>query len=94
MKELLNIDDIEPLISAGWTLTEDRSAITKTYEFKSFVEAFGWMTQIALHAEKMNHHPEWSNVYKTVEVALTTHDADGLTALDAKLAQVMDRLAG
>lgn len=94
MTDMLNVDDIEPLINAGWTLTEDRAAITKTFEFKNFVQAFGWMTQVALHAEKMNHHPEWSNVFKTVEVALTTHDADGLTALDAKLAQVMDKLAG
>lgn len=74
-------------------LAEDGDAIAKTFNFKNFVQAFGWMTQVAMHAEKLNHHPEWSNVYKTVEVALTTHDADGLTALDAKLAQKMDQLA-
>ena len=84
---------IDPLIAQGWSLSEDGDALTKTFTFANFVDAFGWMTRVAIHAEKMNHHPEWSNVYKTVEVALTTHDADGLTALDAKLARVMDKLA-
>ena len=93
MTDKLTQDEIAPLLAAGWTLADDGEAITKTFEFKNFVQAFGWMTQAAIHAEKLNHHPEWSNVYKTVEVALTTHDADGLTALDAKLAQKMDELA-
>ena len=93
MTEKLTDAEIKPLLDAGWTLAEDGDAITKTFEFKNFVQAFGWMTQVAIHAEKMDHHPEWSNVYKTVEVALTTHDADGLTARDAKLAQIMDKLA-
>ena len=93
MTEKLTQDEIKTLTDAGWTLAEDGDAITKTFEFRNFVAAFGWMTQAAIHAEKLNHHPEWSNVYKTVEVALTTHDADGLTALDAKLAQIMDKLA-
>jgi 4a-hydroxytetrahydrobiopterin dehydratase len=79
MTDKLTQDDIAPLQAAGWTLADDGEAITKTFEFKNFVQAFGWMTQVAMHAEKLNHHPEWSNVYKTVEVALTTHDADGLT---------------
>ena len=93
MTEKLTQDEITPLLDAGWTLSDDGDAITKTFEFKNFVQAFGWMTQAAIHAEKLNHHPEWSNVYKTVEVALTTHDADGLTELDAKLARIMDKLA-
>ncbi|UTH47520.1 4a-hydroxytetrahydrobiopterin dehydratase [Loktanella salsilacus] len=93
MTDKLTQDDIAPLQAAGWALADDGEAITKTFEFKNFVQAFGWMTQVAMHAEKLNHHPEWSNVYKTVEVALTTHDADGLTALDAKLAKKMDQLA-
>ena len=90
MTDTLSQDDIAKLQAAGWTLADDGDAITKTFEFKNFVQAFGWMTQVAMHAEKLNHHPEWSNVYKTVEVALTTHDAGGLTALDAKLATKMD----
>ncbi|MEY1557447.1 4a-hydroxytetrahydrobiopterin dehydratase [Yoonia sp. R2331] len=82
------------LMDAGWTMVEGRDAIQKTFVFKNFVEAFGFMTQSAIWAEKLNHHPEWSNVYKTVEVVLTTHDTGGLSALDAKLATKMDALAG
>ncbi len=78
----------------GWALTDGRDAIAKTFEFKNFIEAFGWMTRAAIWAEKWNHHPEWSNVYKTVEVTLTTHDAGGLTELDIKLARKMDALEG
>jgi len=81
------------LLSNGWALDESRDAIKKTYVFGNFVEAFGWMTQVAIHAEKLNHHPEWSNVYKTVEVLLTTHDAGGLSTLDLALAEKMDALA-
>ena len=66
----------------------------KTYTFANFIDAFGWMTRAAIVAEKMNHHPEWFNVYKTVKVTLTTHDVDGLSDLDVKLAQAMDKLAG
>ncbi len=82
------------LLDAGWTLQEGRDAVKKTFVFKNFVEAFGFMTRSAIWAEKLNHHPEWSNVYKTVEVVLTTHDTGGLSALDAKLAAKMDQLAG
>lgn len=81
------------LKAAGWTAEPDRDAVTKTYRFSSFVEAFGFMTRCALWAEKLNHHPEWSNSYRTVTVTLTTHDAHGLTELDARLAAKMDRLA-
>lgn len=84
---------LKPLFDAGWEMDEDRDAITKTFVFEDFVEAFGWMTQAAFWAEKWDHHPEWKNVYKTVEVTLTTHDVDGLSALDAKLARKMDGLA-
>jgi 4a-hydroxytetrahydrobiopterin dehydratase len=85
---------LEPLLGAGWEMTEGRDAIRKTFVFANFVEAFGFMSRAALHAEKLNHHPEWFNVYKTVEVTLSTHDAGGLTDLDVKLASRMDRLAG
>lgn len=81
-----------PLFESGWTMVEGRDAITKTYIFDNFVEAFGWMTRAAIWAEKWNHHPEWSNVYRTVVVTLTTHDVDGLSALDAKLARKLDGL--
>ena len=77
----------------GWGETEDeRDAITKIFQFRNFIEAFGFMTQSALLAEKIDHHPEWSNVYGKVSVTLTTHDADGLTELDIKMAQFMNAL--
>ncbi len=82
------------LLEAGWVMAPGRDALQKTFVFRNFIEAFGWMTRAALWAEKWNHHPEWSNVYKTVEVTLATHDAGGLTALDAKLARKMDELVG
>lgn len=82
------------LTAAGWTAVEGRDAVHKAFVFGNFIEAFGWMSQVAIIAEKMNHHPEWSNVYKTVEVVLTTHDAGGLSALDVALAQKMDAAAG
>jgi 4a-hydroxytetrahydrobiopterin dehydratase len=78
----------------GWSETAGRDAIAKKFVFKDFNEAFGFMTRAALVAEKLDHHPEWFNVYKTVEVTLSTHDAGGLTDLDVTLAEAMDRLAG
>ncbi len=87
-------EQIKPLLNNGWELVSGRDAIHKTFVFRNFVEAFGFMTKAAIWAEKWNHHPEWSNVYKTVEVTLTTHDADGLSALDAKLGAKLDALAG
>jgi 4a-hydroxytetrahydrobiopterin dehydratase len=77
----------------GWSEVTGRDAISKTFTFKDFNEAFGFMSRVALVAEKMDHHPEWSNVYKTVSVTLSTHDAGGLTELDVKLAEAMDRIA-
>ena len=78
----------------GWTELQGRDAITRKFVFKDFNEAFGFMSRAALVAEKMDHHPEWFNVYKTVEVTLSTHDAGGVTDLDVTLAQAMSRLAG
>lgn len=84
---------LDPLFATGWAMIRDRDAISKTFTFRNFIEAFGFMTRAALWAEKWNHHPEWSNVYKTVTVTLTTHDTNGLTDLDLKLATKMDSLA-
>jgi 4a-hydroxytetrahydrobiopterin dehydratase len=77
----------------SWREVEGRDAIARTFVFRDFNEAFGFMTRAALLAEKMDHHPEWANVYKTVEVTLSTHDAGGLTELDVSLAEAMDRYA-
>jgi 4a-hydroxytetrahydrobiopterin dehydratase len=76
----------------GWAAVDGRDAIMKQFVFKDFVEAFGWMTRAAIIAEGMNHHPEWSNVYKTVHVVLTTHDVDGVSELDVILAAKLDAL--
>ena len=76
----------------GWTLTNDGKAIEKTFSFKTFGEAFAFMTRVALQAEKADHHPEWFNVYNRVDVRLTTHDAGGLTGNDITLARFMDTL--
>ncbi|MBI6629579.1 4a-hydroxytetrahydrobiopterin dehydratase [Pontibaca salina] len=84
---------LTPLFESGWEMVEGRDALTKTFKFNNFVDAFGWMTRAAFWAEKWNHHPEWKNVYNSVEVVLTTHDVGGLSALDAKLARKMDGLA-
>src|ERR1700719_1160617 len=78
---------------AGWQEMSGRDAIAKTFVFADFNEAFGFMTRAALVAEKMDHHPEWSNVYKTVVVTLSTHDAGGVTARDIALAKIMDGFA-
>jgi 4a-hydroxytetrahydrobiopterin dehydratase len=77
----------------GWSDAEGREAICKKYRFKDFNEAFGFMIRAALVAEKLDHHPEWFNVYNRVEVTLATHDAGGVTERDIRLAQEMDRLA-
>ncbi|MGP1397450.1 MAG: 4a-hydroxytetrahydrobiopterin dehydratase [Inquilinaceae bacterium] len=78
----------------GWSNVDGRDAIGKEFTFRSFNEAFGFMTRVALKAEKMNHHPEWFNVYNRVAVTLTTHDADGVTDLDVTLARFMNKAAG
>lgn len=77
----------------GWTAADGRDAIRKEFKFADFNEAFGFMARVALKADKMDHHPEWSNVYNTVDVTLTTHDAGGVTDLDRTLAGFMDQVA-
>jgi 4a-hydroxytetrahydrobiopterin dehydratase len=79
---------------SGWSELHDREAITRTFTFKDFNEAFGFMARVALAAEKSDHHPEWRNVYKTVEVVLATHDAGGVTTRDIDLAAAMNAIAG
>jgi len=78
----------------GWADVPGRDAITKTFRFKNFRKAFGFMAESALVAEKMDHHPEWANVYGKVEVTLTTHSAQGVTALDIALAAKMNEISG
>jgi 4a-hydroxytetrahydrobiopterin dehydratase len=87
-------EHLPKLAEAGWTLVDGRDAIRKTFTFGNFVEAWGFMSRVALAAEKLDHHPEWSNVYRTVDITLSTHDAGGLSALDVKLARRIDALAG
>lgn len=77
----------------GWRAVDGRDAIARTFKFADFNTAFAFMTRVALTAEKMDHHPEWSNVYNRVEVTLSTHDAGGVTERDVKLATFMDAAA-
>ncbi|MGI9169566.1 MAG: 4a-hydroxytetrahydrobiopterin dehydratase [Caulobacteraceae bacterium] len=77
----------------GWKAAGGRDAIVKTFRFEDFNAAFGWMTRVALAAEKLDHHPEWFNLYNRVDVTLATHDADGVTELDVELARIMDGAA-
>ena len=79
---------------SGWSEVSGRDAISKKFVFKNFNQAFGFMARVALVAEKMDHHPEWFNVYRTVDVTLSTHDAGGVTERDIKLAEAMDKIAG
>ena len=86
------IEDLENLTKNGWEKSADGVAIKKTFIFPDFIEALGWMVKAGVCAEKLNHLPEWSNVYKTVDVLLTTHDEGSITILDIKLAKKMDKL--
>ena len=86
-------DDLEPLFAQGWEMVEGRDAIRKTFEFKTFIEAWGFMSRAALHAEKLNHHPDWFNSYNEVKVTLTTHALGGLSPVDIKMAKRMNKLA-
>jgi 4a-hydroxytetrahydrobiopterin dehydratase len=79
---------------AGWQAVAGRDALHKSFKFKDFNEAWGFMNRVALLAEKMDHHPEWSNVYNRVEITLSTHDCDGLSERDVKLARAIGKLAG
>ena len=92
MTEKMSDTDLAQLLENGWERVDGRQAITKKYVFGNFVEAFGWMTRAALEAEKIDHHPEWFNVYNRVEVWLTTHDAGGITQRDTDLAAEMNAL--
>ena len=85
--------ELAPLLENGWHMAEGRDAIEKSFAFRDFTEAFGWMTRAAIWAEKLNHHPEWCNTYNRVTVLLTSHDIDGLSMRDVKLARRMDALA-
>jgi len=87
-------EHLPALGETGWGAIPERDAIRKIWKFRSFSEAWGFMSRAALAAEKANHHPEWSNVYNVVDVTLTTHSADGLSMLDIDLARKMDKLAG
>ena len=95
MAILLTGNDRDDALRAlpGWAMVEGRDAITRTFRFPDFRAAFGFMTEVALVAEKMDHHPEWANVYRTVDITLSTHDAGGLTALDIALATAIDAIA-
>lgn len=77
----------------GWSLVPGRSAIRKSFRFRDFAEAWGFMTRVALAAEKMDHHPEWSNVWNRVDIVLSTHDAGGLSARDERLAEAIEAMA-
>ena len=98
MADLITPADRETLLPAlgetGWAAVPDRDAIRKVLKFRNFSEAWGFMSRAALVAEKLNHHPEWKNVYNTVDIVLTTHDCHGLSRLDIDLALAMDRIAG
>ncbi|MBN9070301.1 MAG: 4a-hydroxytetrahydrobiopterin dehydratase [Rhizobiales bacterium] len=95
-RELLSPEAIAAALAGlpGWALVPDGRAMRRVFTFRNFSEAFGFMSRVALAAEKMDHHPDWSNVYKTVDVTLSTHDAGGLTELDIALAKKIDRIAG
>ena len=86
----LSGDELDELVRnmKGWELKDEK--LQKSFKFTNFVEAFGFMTRIALEAERMNHHPEWSNVYNNVTIKLSTHDAGGITDYDIKLAEIID----
>jgi 4a-hydroxytetrahydrobiopterin dehydratase len=97
MPPLLSPDDrkaqLSPLADTGWAAVPGKDALRKVWKFRSFQEAWGFMSRAALVAEKLNHHPDWTNRYNVVDVTLTTHSAKGLTQLDVDLAQAMDRMA-
>ena len=96
MTDILNSNEISKALDnlSGWTLSDDSKSITKQFKFKNFLVCWGFMTTIAIMAEKMNHHPEWFNVYSRVDVTLTTHDSGGITYKDVDLAKYMDETAG
>ncbi|XP_029033195.1 pterin-4-alpha-carbinolamine dehydratase [Osmia bicornis bicornis] len=86
-------NDLKPLLTNGWSVQENRDAIYKEFLFNNFNQAFGFMTRVALQAEKMDHHPEWFNVYNKVNITLSSHDVNGLSPRDIKLATFIDKVA-
>jgi len=82
--------DLEPLFARGWEVLKNRDAIFKSFQLKNFNEAFGFMTQIAMQAEKMDHHPEWFNVYNKVDITLSSHDVNGISERDVRLAKFIE----
>ena len=98
LSKLLKLTDIErkefvnPLLQLGWKYLEERDAIYKEFSFKDFNSAFGFMTRVSLLSEKINHHPEWFNVYNKVQITLTTHDVSGISAKDIELANFVESL--
>ena len=98
MSEKLTVKQRKEFVAAakskGWKMVRGREAITKQYVFADFNAAFAWMSRVAMMAEKLDHHPEWSNVYKTVDIVLATHDVNGLSDLDVAMARFMDKTAG
>lgn len=84
---------LKPLLNNGWNIASSRDAINKKFEFKDFNQAFGFMTRVALKSEKMDHHPEWFNVYNKVDITLSSHDVNGLSQRDIKLATFIDTVA-
>ncbi|MCR6659439.1 MAG: 4a-hydroxytetrahydrobiopterin dehydratase [Asticcacaulis sp.] len=95
MRPLLSTDDLSALPQdlPHWTLEDGGKAISRNFRFADFKQAFAFMTRVASEADRMDHHPEWSNVYNTVSIRLTTHDSGGLTQSDVKLARLIDRAA-
>ena len=85
--------DLKPLLTSGWSVQSDRDAIYKEFLFKNFNQAFGFMTRVALQSDKMDHHPEWFNVYNKVNITLSSHDVEGLSKRDVKLATFIDKVA-
>lgn len=95
MAEAMTMEEANTAVAAlsGWSLSDDGKAISRDVKFRNFTEAFAFMTRVALHAEKMDHHPEWSNVYNRVSITLSTHDVGGLTDKDVALARKVDAAA-
>ena len=94
MAKVLSSDYLSKLIdqeSLDWKIIDDGKKIKKTFKFKSFIEAFSFMSKVAIYAEKKDHHPEWSNVYNKVEICLTTHDAGGITEKDVDLINFLEK---
>lgn len=85
--------ELEPLLKSGWSVVQGRDAIKKSFKFPDFSVAWGFMSRVALKAESMNHHPEWFNVYNSVDITLSTHDCTGISARDIKMANFMDTIS-